>query len=141
MAASILGIGVRALNVAQMGLVTTQHNISNVNTPGFHRQQIVQSTLLPFGTGAGWLGQGAGVDTVKRIYSEFLDKQVLSTASQSSYFDAYHFQLKQIDNLLADPSLPALHLEQPPLSALGRDDVRSAVSGLSYKSRPLEILG
>jgi len=104
MASSILGIGVRALNVAQMGLVTTQQNISNVNTPGFHRQQIVQSTLPPFGTGAGWLGQGAQVDTVKRIYSEFLDNQVLSTAAQSSYFDAYHFQIKQLDNLLADPN-------------------------------------
>lgn len=104
MSSSILGIGVRALNVAQMGLVTTEHNISNINTPGFHRQATVQSTLLPFGTGAGWLGQGAGVDTVKRIYSEFLDKQVLSTAAQSSYYDAYHFQIKQVDNLLADPS-------------------------------------
>lgn len=104
MTGSILGIGVRALNVAQMGLVTTEHNISNVNTPGFHRQEIVQSTVLPFGTGAGWLGQGAGVDTVKRIYSEFLDKQVLSTAAQSSYYDAYHFQVKQVDNLLADPN-------------------------------------
>jgi flagellar hook-associated protein 1 FlgK len=104
MASSILGIGVRALNVAQMGLVTTQHNIANVNTPGFHRQQIVQTTLLPFGTGAGWLGQGAAVDTVKRIYSEFLDNQVLSTAAQSAYYDAYNFQIKQIDNLLADPN-------------------------------------
>ena len=102
MAESILGIGVRALNVAQMGLITTEHNISNVNTPGFHRQQIVQSTLLPFGTGAGWLGQGAAVDTVKRIYSQFLDNQVLATASQSSYFDAYQFQVKQIDNMLGD---------------------------------------
>ena len=104
MGSNLLGIGVRALNVAQMGLSTTQHNIANVNTPGFHRQEIVQSTLPPFGTGAGWLGQGAQVDTLKRIYSEFLDGQTLSTAAQSSYYGAYDVQLRQVDDLLADPN-------------------------------------
>lgn len=104
MTSSIIDIGVRALNVAQYGLVTTQHNIANVNTPGFHRQQITQSTLLPFGTGAGWLGQGAKVDTVKRIYNEFLDNQVLATTAQNAFFEAYSFQVRQIDNLLGDPA-------------------------------------
>lgn len=104
MTSSIIDIGVRALNVAQYGLVTTQHNIANVNTPGFHRQEIRQSTLLPFGTGAGWLGQGAKVDTVRRIYSEFLDNQVLATTAQSAFFDTYSFQVRQLDNLLGDPN-------------------------------------
>lgn len=103
MTSSIIDIGVRALNVAQYGLVTTQHNIANVNTPGFHRQQITQSTLLPFSTGAGWLGQGAKVDTVKRIYNEFLDNQVLAATAQSAFFDIYSFQVRQVDNLLGDP--------------------------------------
>lgn len=103
MTSSIIDIGVRALNVAQYGLVTTQHNIANVNTPGFHRQQITQSTLLPFSTGAGWLGQGAKVDTVKRIYNEFLDNQVLAATAQSAFFDTYSFQVRQVDNLLGDP--------------------------------------
>ncbi|MEO1767576.1 flagellar hook-associated protein FlgK [Thiobacter aerophilum] len=104
MTSSIIDIGVRALNVAQYGLVTTQHNIANVNTPGFHRQEIRQSTLLPFGTGAGWLGQGAKVDTVKRIYNEFLDNQVLATTAQSAFFETYSFQVRQLDNLLGDPN-------------------------------------
>lgn len=101
---SILGIGVSALNAAQMGLTTTGHNISNVNTPGFHRQQTVQSSAIPQFTGAGYLGQGAQVDTVKRIYSQFLDTQVLQAQTQASYYDSYNLQIKQIDNLLADPS-------------------------------------
>lgn len=104
MTSSIIDIGVRALTVAQYGLVTTQHNIANVNTPGYHRQQITQSTLLPFGTGAGWLGQGAKVDTVKRLYSEFLDNQVLSTTAQNAFFETYSFEVRQIDNLLGDPA-------------------------------------
>jgi flagellar hook-associated protein 1 FlgK len=104
MATDISAIGLRALNVAQIGLATTQHNISNVNTPGFHRQEITQSTLLATNVGSGWLGQGVKVDTIKRIYSEFLDNQVLSTAAESAYWDSYRFQASQIDNLLGDPN-------------------------------------
>jgi flagellar hook-associated protein 1 FlgK len=144
MASSILGIGVRALNIAQMGLATAEHNISNVNTPGFHRQENVQSTAIPFGTGAGWLGQGAKVDTVKRIYSEFLDNQVLSTASQSAYYDSYHFQIKQIDNLLADPNAglsPALQefftgvqtVANDPASTPARQSLLSSAQSLTAR--------
>ena len=102
--ASIFGIGVSALNAAQLGLATTEHNISNVNTAGFHRQQIVQSSATAQFTGAGFLGQGAQVDTVKRIYNQFLDTQVLQAQTQASYYDSYSLQIKQMDNLLADPN-------------------------------------
>lgn len=104
MASSILGIGVRALNAAQVGLSTAQHNVANVNTPGFHRQQAVQSNSIPQFTGAGFLGQGAQVDTVVRLYSQFLEKQVLQAETQASYFDTYFAQVKQIDSMLADPN-------------------------------------
>lgn len=101
---NIFGIGVSALNSAQAGLVTTGHNISNVNTPGFHRQQIVQSTNTPQFTGVGFMGQGVHVDTVKRMYSEMLDSQVLQAQAQSSQLDAYSAHITQLDNMLADPS-------------------------------------
>lgn len=99
---SIFGIGISGLNAAQAGLVTTGHNISNANTPGFHRQQAVQMTNIPQFTGAGFLGQGVQVDTVKRIYNEFLDKQVSDSQTKVSYYESYNAQVTQIDNLLAD---------------------------------------
>jgi len=101
---SIFGIGISALNAAQAGLVTTGHNISNVNTAGFHRQAIVQSTNIPQATGIGFLGQGVSVDTVKRLYDQMLESQVMSAQTQSSQLETYYAQVKQIDNMLADPS-------------------------------------
>jgi flagellar hook-associated protein 1 FlgK len=98
----IYGISVTALGAAQAGLVTTQHNIANARTAGFHRQQIVQSAAIPNLTGFGFLGQGVQVDTVKRIYSEFLDKQVTAAQTQASQWDSYNAQISQIDNMLAD---------------------------------------
>lgn len=108
---SIFGVGISALNAAQAGLATAGHNISNASTPGYHRQQIVQSTNVPQFTGAGYIGQGVQVDTVKRAYSEFLDNQVLQAQTQSSQLDAYYAQIQQLDNILADANIglsPAL---------------------------------
>jgi flagellar hook-associated protein 1 FlgK len=98
----IFGISVTALGAAQAGLVTTQHNIANANTAGFHRQQIVQSAAIPNLTGFGFLGQGVQVDTIKRIYSEFLDTQVTAAQTQASQWDSYQTQISQIDNMMAD---------------------------------------
>jgi flagellar hook-associated protein 1 FlgK len=104
MGTSVFNIGVSGLAAAQAGLLTTGHNISNASTPGFNRQQIVQSTNTPQFTGAGYLGQGANVVTVKRVYSEFLANQALTAQTRLSELNAYADQIRQIDGLLADSS-------------------------------------
>jgi len=104
MTASIFGTGVSALNSAQMGLSTAEHNIANVSTPGFTRQQTVQAARQPHFTGSGYIGQGVDVNTVKRVYSEFLDKQILQEKGLSAQLDSHYAQIKQIDNMLADPN-------------------------------------
>ena len=43
MGSGIYSIGVSALKVAQAGLNVTAHNIANANTPGYMRQEIVQT--------------------------------------------------------------------------------------------------
>lgn len=103
MATNILGIGQSALAAAQMGLSTTGHNIANAATPGYSRQVIVQGAALPQNFGAGFLGQGVNVSTVKRVYNEYLGNQVQTAQTSKSALDSYYAQIKQIDNLLADP--------------------------------------
>ncbi len=104
MGSSIFGIGASGLNVAQAGLVTTGHNITNASTPGFSRQEIVQSSNLPVLSGAGFFGQGAQVSTVKRMYSDFLSNQVNLAQTQGSQLDSYYAEIQQIDNMLGDVS-------------------------------------
>lgn len=104
MSDGIFGISITGLRAAQMGLTTAGHNITNASTPGYNRQEIVQSTNTPLYTGAGFLGQGTNVSTVKRVYSQFLDNQVQSAQTKSSYLDTYYAQISQLDNMLADPS-------------------------------------
>ena len=43
---SIFGIGVSALQNAQYGLMTTGHNITNVNTDGYNRQRVIMASNI-----------------------------------------------------------------------------------------------
>ncbi|HEY4371395.1 MAG TPA: flagellar hook-associated protein FlgK [Burkholderiales bacterium] len=101
---SILSIGVSGLNAAQAGISTTSHNISNVNTPGYSRQQTVQTTNTPLFSGGGYFGQGVNVASVQRAYDSFLVAQTREAQTQSTQLDGLSAQLKNIDNLMADPS-------------------------------------
>jgi flagellar hook-associated protein 1 FlgK len=100
----IFSVGVSGLSAAQSGILTASHNIANASTPGYSRQEIVQGTNIPMLTGSGFLGQGTNVQAVKRIYDDFLGRQVLSAEAGAAEMDSYLSQIQQIDNLLADPT-------------------------------------
>ena len=100
---NILATGVTGLNAAQINLLTTSHNITNADTPGYSRQQAIQSTNIPQSTGAGFIGNGVNVSTVKRLHNQFLTTQLLQVQTQSSQLEAHHTQITRIDNILADP--------------------------------------
>jgi len=104
MSGNIFAIGISGLNAARLALATTGHNITNVGTEGFTRQEIVQKPSVAQNTGAGFVGTGVEVNTVKRLYNQFLEIQRLNAQSQQSYLDTFVTQATQIDNLLADPT-------------------------------------
>jgi flagellar hook-associated protein 1 FlgK len=138
---SIFSVGTGALNAAQTGILTTGHNISNASTPGYNRQEIVQSTNLPNLTGSGYIGSGTNVQTVKRIYDQFLGQQILSAEAGAAEMDSYLVQVQQMDNLFADPDAglsPALasffkgvqEVAANPASIPGRQSMLSAAQTL-----------
>jgi flagellar hook-associated protein 1 FlgK len=102
MGTQLYNIGITGLNAAQAGLITTGHNISNAATPGFSRQQVILGTNDPQLTGSGFLGQGARVETVRRVYSQFLSAQVMEAQTQNAEYASYSDQISALDNLLAD---------------------------------------
>lgn len=104
MASSIFSIGLSGLAAAQAGLVTAGHNISNVNTPGFSRQETLFATSFPQFLGGSFYGRGVDVNSVRRIYSDFLAAQMLSTRAEASELGALTTELTQLDNLFGDPA-------------------------------------
>ena len=99
--ADLLNIGLSGLSANKTSLAVTGHNITNVNTPGFSRQDTVQATRVPQFSGAGFIGSGTTLTDVRRSYSEFLSAQLRSSTALSSDVKAYKSQIEQLDSLLA----------------------------------------
>jgi flagellar hook-associated protein 1 FlgK len=144
MATNILSIGQSALTSAQVGISVTGHNIANASTPGYNRQVIVQSSALAQDFGAGFLGQGTQIDTVRRVYNDFLGVQVQSAQASKSGLETYYAQMRQIDNMLADldaglsPAMQdffgSLHeVSTDPTSIPARQAVLSTAEGLAAR--------
>jgi flagellar hook-associated protein 1 FlgK len=104
MSGNLLSIGKTGLFAAQTALSTTGHNITNANVEGYSRQGVVQATSITMETGVGFVGTGTKVAEIKRYSDEFLNQQVRTATASTSSLDAYHAQISQIDNLLADTS-------------------------------------
>ncbi|MGC2166150.1 MAG: flagellar hook-associated protein FlgK [Gallionella sp.] len=118
MAINLFTSGISGMNAAQMGMVTTEHNIANANTPGYTRQEVMLGSRIPEPMGSSFLGQGVDVVGVRRIYDQFLNTQVLQEQSQASYLSTYYTTLQQIDNMVADPVAGASPAIQEFFSAL-----------------------
>jgi len=104
MSNGIFGIGVSGLAAAQAGLLTTSHNISNVSTPGYSRQETLQGTRTPLFTGSGFFGTGVNVDSVRRVYNDFLATQALHAQSSASHLDTYSTEIGRLADLFSDAS-------------------------------------
>ncbi|MCQ4240559.1 flagellar hook-associated protein FlgK [Stutzerimonas stutzeri] len=99
--ADLLSIGLSGLSASKTQLSITGHNITNVNTPGYSRQDASQATRSPQFSGAGYIGSGTTLVEIRRTYSEFLTTQLRSSTSLNSDVEAYKSQISQIDSLLA----------------------------------------
>lgn len=102
--ADILSIGISGLKVHQTALAITGHNIANVDTEGYSRQDVSIVNNSPQYSGGVWIGSGSMVDDVSRIYDEFLVGQLQKDTATFNYFDTLSTNAEQIDKLLADPS-------------------------------------
>jgi flagellar hook-associated protein 1 FlgK len=149
MASGFFNVGVSGLSAAQMGLLTTGHNIANASTEGYNRQYTVQRNSTPVFTGSGFLGTGTNVQTVRRVYSDFLATQVRVAQTNVSELESYNTQISQIDNLLADPTAgvsPTLQeyfsavsdLSSTPTSIPARQAMLSSAQALSARFQAVD---
>lgn len=97
----LVGNALTGLKAAQAALQVTGNNIANVNTPGYSREQAVQSPLAPTLIGGNYLGNGTQIDAVTRSYNAFLQSQVWSTTAAASGASTFDTQMQALVNLIA----------------------------------------
>ncbi len=102
---AIQSTAISGLLTAQRGLSVTARNISNVNTPGYSRQNIDVSTRGANFLGGTFLGKGVEIDSIVRSHDLFLTNQLRSSISAENKTGAYLSLANRIDNMLADENI------------------------------------
>ena len=100
MGTGIFGIGVSALGAAQAGLLTTQNNIANVNTAGYARREVTYTPGVPTYSNGSLFGSGVQIESVRRVYSQFLDNEVLLSQAMAERYSGYAQRADALDKLL-----------------------------------------
>lgn len=83
---AIMDNSLSALFAAQAGLATTGHNISNSNTPGYSRQEVLFAARRPSIMSYGAIGRGVEIQGIRRIQDDFL---VNNLRVQNSRLESY----------------------------------------------------
>jgi len=87
-----------ALQTSQAALNVVSNNVSNINTPGYARQVVNETTAISN-------GQLAGVDiaSIQRVADQFLNQEALSAGGASSQYDTMANLFSQLNGLLGAP--------------------------------------
>ena len=95
----IFNIARSGIQAHQHGLATTSHNISNINTKGYSRQQVILETSRPT---EGVLGSGVQVAEVRRSVDVLLENQLTAGSEDLGYVTARNTFLSQADGVVTE---------------------------------------
>ena len=96
---SLFNISKSALFASQTALYITNHNIANVNTPGFSRQEAILEIASPVAMRGGFLGRGVIVSGIKRYYDKFIQTQLLGQYQNFGRSLSINHTLSQIEQV------------------------------------------
>ncbi|MBN2290277.1 MAG: flagellar hook-associated protein FlgK [Candidatus Glassbacteria bacterium] len=99
-----MNIGLSGLRANQAGLNVTGHNISNVNTEGYTRQQVKLDAAKPVKLHQGVFGMGVDISSILRYREESIDRQY---RTQNQYLGNLNKQAESMDlieGIINEPS-------------------------------------
>ena len=98
----LVEIGKSALFTAQQAITVAGHNIANVNTPGFSRQQVSLAENRPENGSPGQIGTGVHAESIRRSYDSFIEGQLLASRERLGEFTASSNALARLEPLFGD---------------------------------------
>ena len=102
-----LYIGVSGLNVSQAALNVTSHNLANVDTKGFVRQQAVLTDFNYIKMGDSYMssmqkGLGANFATVKQVRDTFLDQAYRQEVGRQAFYESEYSAVNEVEGLFGE---------------------------------------
>jgi flagellar hook-associated protein 1 len=95
----IFNIARSGIRANQQGLATTSHNIANINTKGYSRQEVVLETARP---AEGTIGSGVRVAAIRQSVDDFLENQLTSVHEDLGSITARNNYLVQADGIFTE---------------------------------------
>jgi len=114
MAFNGLYIGVSGLNVSQAALNVTAHNLANVDTKGYVRQQPVFSDFQYVKLGESYLsslqlGLGSNFAEIKQVRDIFLDLAYREEIGRQAFYEAQYQAISEIEGLFGEMEGVSFH--------------------------------
>lgn len=104
-----LMVGATGLKTAQTALNTTAHNLANINTVGYTRQQIAfrDTQYVAYGgkyktVSSSEYGLGVGVSEIRRIRDQFIDAAYRAENSRYGYYSNQYKAVEEVEDLLGE---------------------------------------
>lgn len=110
MANSFSGLttAITGLSSNQRALEVTGHNISNVSTKGYSRQQAILATANTQYIVNNWVEMGSKVQEIRQIRNSFLDNIYRREAKALGYWEARYNSIRDLEAILGEPMLDGL---------------------------------
>ena len=149
-----LTVGTSGLKVSQYGMNVVAHNLANVDTEGYVRQQTVLETATVQNIGGNsvstfQVGLGVNPEAVRQVRDFFLDKAYRTEVGREAYYEAQAAAVDEIEELFGEiqgvafrDSLSDLWVSMQELSKEPDSRVTQATfieSGVSFLERANEI--
>jgi flagellar hook-associated protein 1 FlgK len=100
--------GVSGIHSAQSGLNTTAHNLANVKTSGYTRQQNIQTdsyyqdVKVSVDGSLIKTGMGTSVSTIRQIRDEFLDKEYRLEVGRQSFYEKLSETSSEVEDIFGE---------------------------------------
>ena len=99
---SLFDIARSALTTSQQALAVTGHNVANVNTPGYSRQEAVLTERPPLNGRPGMAGTGVQATSIRRYTDQFVNRQLTIVQQNLGRLSVSREELFRLQNLFGD---------------------------------------
>jgi len=104
---SSLYVGVSGLSASQNSLNTTAHNLANIDTKGYVRQQVVQADRAYLKWGVTHLstlqsGMGVNIATVRQVRDMFLDKAYRQEIGRQGFYEVQYEAVQEVESMFGE---------------------------------------
>ena len=108
-----LNIASSAIGAQQYGLSITGHNIANVNTPEYSRQNVPLAAYKPILAGGFLIGNGVDVEQIENTVDKYLEKRLIGQKSELSASDAFVSYTNILEGVFSENSEGSLSKLMP----------------------------